>query len=161
MFSDNKNSGISFPVPTHPHLHSLKANLQNLSLSDHLPHYHRLSNHGKIITGPLLRYINIDYQRNVYRGSCLIVSTHKYPPKIEMTLRPSSSSSSSTPSSTHHKRHYFFRNSNTYCLDGEALDTYKNEYTFWRYGFELPLTNETQIVSYTSEAFYPLKDYHA
>lgn len=154
MYPDNKNPGVSFPVPAHPHLHSIKESFQNLSIQDHLPHYSKLSNHGKIVTGPLLRYINIDYHKSVYQGSCLIVSTHKYPPKIEMTL-----SSATTSSSTASKRHHFFRHNsnNTYYLNGEALDVFRSEYTFWRYEFELPLTNEPQIVTYTSEAFLSIE----
>ncbi|KAI8339614.1 hypothetical protein BC941DRAFT_393901 [Chlamydoabsidia padenii] len=124
--------------------------LHNLSLSDHRPHFHRSSaSQGELIAGPLLRYIGTNYERNTYLGSCLLVSTHKHAPIVEVTLRPASS----IPG--HSKHHHFRRNLNprTFKLVGEPLDIFNQQYTFWRYAIELPLTNEAQIATYTSDTF--------
>lgn len=129
---------------------NVRSAFQNFSL-DHRPHLHRSStSKGEIIAGPLLRYIGTNYERNTYIGSCLVVSTHKRAPSIEVTVRPASA----TPGSSKH--HHFRRNLNTtrtYRLAGEPLDVFGEGYTFWRYAIELPLTHEPQIATYTSDTF--------
>ncbi|ORZ10749.1 hypothetical protein BCR42DRAFT_421942 [Absidia repens] len=137
------------PQPT-GRFEGVRATLQNFSIHDHhRPHLHR-SSQGEVVAGPLLRYIGTNYQTNTYIGSCLLVSTHKHAPNLEITLRPSSAAASS---SSKHSHHFLRGHSNTYRLVGEALDVFGQGYTFWRYSIELPLTNEPQIASYTSDTF--------
>lgn len=112
----------------HPHLESMHSAMHNLTL-------HHSS--GKVVAGPLLRYIGTDYQKHTYLASCLLVSTHRHAPSLDITLR-----SASSPH--HHDHHPTFR------LTGEPLDTFGQEYTFWRYEIELPLTPSPQIATYHS-----------
>ncbi|KAI8343960.1 hypothetical protein BC941DRAFT_341994 [Chlamydoabsidia padenii] len=114
----------------HPHLQQVQSTLHNLSL------HHS----GKIVVGPLLRYIGTDYQKQVYIGSCLVVSSHRRAPSLEITLRPATTHLHHHPFHRHHQQ--------TYQPTGEALDVFGQEYTFWRYCIELPLSNEAQIASY-------------
>ncbi|KAI8084645.1 uncharacterized protein BX664DRAFT_337477 [Halteromyces radiatus] len=137
------------PQPT-SHFDNMRSTLQNLSLHGHRPHFHR-SSQGELVAGPLLRYIGTNYEKNTYIASCLLVSTHKHAPPLEITLRPASASEEKTHS--HFSHHFRHSNQQTYRLYGEALDVFRQEYTFWRYGIELPLMNEPQIATYSSECF--------
>lgn len=83
-----------------------------------------------IVCGPLLRYIETDYEKGVWHGSCLIVINSAIPPTLllsidyplELTIEPK---------------------------DVELLDVYRYEYFFWRYTLVLPLVDRAQCVSYT------------
>ncbi|KAG0182834.1 hypothetical protein DFQ29_001774 [Apophysomyces sp. BC1021] len=84
-----------------------------------------------VICGPLLRYINIDYDKQLWRGSCLIVSTDRDPqPCLELEMR---------------SQHGETRSVKTH---GELLDSFRDQYHFWRFELQLPLLNEAQTVTY-------------
>lgn len=105
-----------------------------------LPHLHR-PHHGsqaqgpaEVVCGPLLKYIDVDFRSRIYRGSALIVSSHTTAPSFEVVLKsPSGQSQRIT-------------------VRGEPLDVYRQTYTFWRYDLRLPLIEEPQTATYTSDA---------
>ncbi|ORY94613.1 hypothetical protein BCR43DRAFT_442511 [Syncephalastrum racemosum] len=103
-----------------------------------LPHLHRPHHHqqgpAEVVCGPLLKYINVDFRSRTYRGSALIVSSHTTAPSFEVVLK---SPSGQTQRIT---------------ARGEPLDVYRQTYTFWRYELRLPLIEEPQTATYTSDA---------
>ncbi|KAI8062082.1 hypothetical protein BC940DRAFT_309487 [Gongronella butleri] len=131
----------------------LRHNLRQLSLHDAGARFQRTSSSGDIVAGPLLRFVDINAERRTYLGSILIVSSHRHPPDLEVTLRPASVASTPAITRQHHGIH-----ASTFRLRGEPLDKFRQQYTFWRYRFELPLTHEPQIASYTSDAFRASQD---
>ncbi|KAI8337947.1 hypothetical protein BC941DRAFT_352187 [Chlamydoabsidia padenii] len=86
-----------------------------------------------IICGPLLRYTEIDYNTQTWYGSCLIVmSKDVHPSRLEVTLSGGGS----------------------FEFTPECLDTYRNQYRFWRYPLALPLTRHEQKAIYYNQHFY-------
>ncbi|KAI9313656.1 hypothetical protein BX666DRAFT_2020637 [Dichotomocladium elegans] len=98
---------------------------------------------GQVVCGPLLRYIETDYRTGMYRGSCLIVSSHRRAPTLEITLQ-SPSGRVSQPITVH----------------GELLDVFRNQYSFWRYELRLPLSEEPQVAAYTASCFEETFTFH-
>jgi hypothetical protein len=91
----------------------------------------------QVVCGPLLRYMETDYHNRIWRGSCLIVLNLYKPPSLTLLLRSDCSN----------KEHIIEP------TQVETIDIFRNEYYFWRYELLLPLTNEPQTVSYTSDCF--------
>ncbi|KAG2209010.1 hypothetical protein INT46_000780 [Mucor plumbeus] len=91
----------------------------------------------QMICGPLLRYMEIDYHNRVWRGSCLIVINSFRPPSLTLLLRSNKTN----------------REQIIYPDSVETIDIFRNEYYFWRYELLLPLLEEPQTVSYTSDSF--------
>ncbi|KAI9484846.1 hypothetical protein BDB00DRAFT_774189 [Zychaea mexicana] len=91
------------------------------------------SGNGNVVCGPLLKYISTDYQRGIYRGSCLIVSDHTQPPSLTVQLKTVGSGKQKTLT-----------------FPAEQLDCYRNQYRFWRFELQLPFDEEAQTASYTS-----------
>ncbi|KAI8643106.1 hypothetical protein BD408DRAFT_365282 [Parasitella parasitica] len=91
----------------------------------------------RILCGPLLRYMEIDYEKRIWRGSCLIVIDSSRPPSLTLLLR----------SNKTHKEKIM------HPAQVETIDIFRNEYYFWRYELLLPLLEEPQTASYTSDAF--------
>lgn len=110
------------------------AQFQQLSIntSPH-PAPHSVPSDGNVVCGPLLRYIETDYRTRTYRGSVLIVSDHRQPPSLQVVLR--------TPSGKSHT---------VIPPPAECLDTFRNQYNFWRYELRLPLVEEQQTATYSS-----------
>ncbi|ORX52305.1 hypothetical protein DM01DRAFT_1336688 [Hesseltinella vesiculosa] len=140
------NPTASYSPPSYGQ--QLRQGIHQLSLHDATARLHRSSSQGDIVAGPLLRYVDIHPHRQTYIGSCLIVSNHKRAPDFEITVRPASVASHPSITRQHRGIH-----ANTYHIRGEPLETFRNEYTFWRYRFELPLAHEPQVASYTSDSF--------
>ena len=88
----------------------------------------------KVVCGPLLRYIEIDYEKRMWRGSCLIVLKSAQPPLLSLC--------SKSDIDIHVKP-----------TQVESIDIFQNEYYFWRYELLLPLRNDPQTVIYTSDCF--------
>lgn len=83
----------------------------------------------RVICGPLLRYIGIDYARGIYRASCLIVATDRQPPPL--VIRTSIQQQ-------------------PFHAQGELLDVFRDTYHFWRYEIHLPLAKDRgQEVTYS------------
>ncbi|KAI8146948.1 hypothetical protein BJV82DRAFT_665052 [Fennellomyces sp. T-0311] len=95
----------------------------------------------RVVCGPLLRYIGIDYGTRTYRGSCLLVSTDHGAPQLQVQLR-----------NEHNEARDF-------SIPGEKLDSFRGQYHFWRYDLRLPLEPTRQVVTYQSEAFGP-QEFH-
>lgn len=91
----------------------------------------------QMICGPLLRYMEIDYRNRVWRGSCLIVINSFRPPSLTLLLRSDKTNSEQI----------------VHPANVENIDIFRNEYYFWRYELLLPLLEEPQTVSYTSDSF--------
>ncbi|KAG2182686.1 hypothetical protein INT44_005666 [Umbelopsis vinacea] len=91
----------------------------------------------QVVCGPLLRYEKIDYDQRLWRGSCLIVSNDTMPPTIRAIV---SSADDSTPSFTMD-------------FHGTCLDSFRNQYQFWRFQLDIPLKAYHQIVTYTASCF--------
>lgn len=89
----------------------------------------------RVVCGPLLRYIGIDYARRIYRGSCLVVSNHRRAPPFEIELCSVDDSQQQQPVKMH--------------VQGELLDVFRHEYHFWRYDIQLPLEQHAQKAHYT------------
>ncbi|KAI8981833.1 hypothetical protein BDF20DRAFT_863500 [Mycotypha africana] len=104
--------------------------LENLSLNDKPI---------RVVCGPLLRYLEIDYNQRLWRGSCLIVLNHFQAPKMKIRMRPTAAA------------YVPERSIEPTAVD--TLDIYRNEYHFWRYDLQLPLITEEQIVTYTFNCF--------
>ncbi|KAI9481218.1 MAG: hypothetical protein EXX96DRAFT_482454 [Benjaminiella poitrasii] len=104
-------------------------------LQSHLHRPNDESHHsaGEVICGPLLRYIDINYNTREWRGSILVVSSSLFPPPIEVQL-----TEPSTQRSTTIQTHV------------EKLDTFRHKYRFWRYDIRLPLTDKPQIMRYST-----------
>ncbi|KAI9321210.1 hypothetical protein BX666DRAFT_2017310 [Dichotomocladium elegans] len=83
-------------------------------------------NPDRVVCGPLLRYIGIDYARRTYRASCLIVATDREAPPLIVELG----------------------NGQTLQSQGELLDVYRDLYHFWRYELLIPLSDEGQEIKY-------------
>ncbi len=138
------------PPPQEHHQHGnfghITESFSNLNLGDrwnnisqHAPHLHRPHQEnngppGEVICGPLLRYIDIDYTRRVWRGSILVVSTDHQAPPIEIHLTPKNSQ----------------QVSNVVKPPAEKLDTYRGKYHFWRYDVRLILTDVGQVATYST-----------
>lgn len=107
----------------------LEPQITALSINDRKP--------STVVCGPLLRYIEIDYKKRLWRGSCLIVINSFRPPSLTLLLRSNITRQEKiiTPTQV------------------EYIDIFRNEYYFWRYELLLPLLNEPQTVSYTSDCF--------
>ena len=107
-------------------------------MSQHVPHLHRPQHEsgppGEVVCGPLLRYIDIDYTRRVWRGSILVVSTDNHAPPIEIHLKDKNSN----------------QVSNVVKPPSERLDTYRGKYHFWRYDVRLILTDGPQVATYST-----------
>ncbi|CDS11630.1 hypothetical protein LRAMOSA03893 [Lichtheimia ramosa] len=83
----------------------------------------------RVICGPLLRYIGIDYARGIYRASCLIVATDRQPPPLIVRMS---------------------RQQQPFHIQGELLDVFRDKYHFWRYELQLPLAKDQgQEVTYS------------
>jgi hypothetical protein len=93
---------------------------------------------GEVVCGPLLRYIDINYSTREWRGSILVVSTDHAAPPIEIQV---------TELSTNRTVHLQPR--------PEKLDTYRHKYHFWRYDVRIQLTDQAQVVNYST----PLKNW--
>lgn len=111
------------------------------SFSQHVPHLHRPQQEnggggppGEVICGPLLRYIDIDYTKRIWRGSILVVSTDHQAPPIEIHLTANNSS----------------QVSNIVRPPAEKLDTYRGKYHFWRYDVRIVLTDVGQVATYST-----------
>ncbi|KAI9498669.1 hypothetical protein BDB00DRAFT_799048 [Zychaea mexicana] len=104
-------------------------------------HLNATSSTDRVICGPLLRYIGIDYATRTYRASCLLVCTDTQPPPLQIHLRNDQNESHAIQS------------------QGELLDVFRSQYHFWRYELRLPLTSSRQIVTYSSDAFSP-QEFH-
>ncbi|KAG0177072.1 hypothetical protein DFQ29_005293 [Apophysomyces sp. BC1021] len=100
----------------------------------HFGHHHERHQPSEVVCGPLLRYIDIDYNASVWRGSALIVSNDRHPPTFQVHL--------TAPSGKTH----------TVNSQGERLDVFRHEYYFWRYELRLPLLGEPQVATYSSNA---------
>ncbi|KAI9302306.1 hypothetical protein BJ944DRAFT_251611 [Cunninghamella echinulata] len=105
----------------------------------HRPHFHDIkdrvfgSQNGptEVVCGPLLRYIDTDYRRRLWKGSCLIVSNEHRAAPLRIELKSKN-------------------NTQTFDIHAERLDTYRRQYHFWRYELNLPLLTEPQQVTYTA-----------
>lgn len=99
----------------------------------------------KVICGPLLRYIEIDYERRSWRGSCMLVLNSKEAPSLPLLLIANKSQTQIMMSPA----------------KVECIDVYRHEYYFWRYELMLPLLCEPQTVQYSSDCL-PSKvfDFH-
>jgi hypothetical protein len=88
----------------------------------------------QVLCGPLLRYEKIDYDKRLWRGSCLIVSNDTRPPTLRVAV---SDANNSSPGFT---------------LDyyGTCLDSFRNQYQFWRFQLDIPLKEYDQIVTYSA-----------
>lgn len=106
--------------PTSPN----ELNLASLSIDS--------DGHQGLICGPLLRYSEINYDSRTWYGSCLIVSKSTDPPSLKVTL-PSTAGND---------------NSSSFEFTAECIDTYRQQYRFWRYPLALPLTREPQKATY-------------
>ncbi|KAF7728820.1 hypothetical protein EC973_005446 [Apophysomyces ossiformis] len=84
------------------------------------------------ICGPLLRYIGIDYDKALWRGSCLVVSTDQDPAAACLQLELQSEDG----------------DIHSIEVQGELLDSFRNQYHFWRFELQLPLLHESQKVTY-------------
>lgn len=100
---------------------------------------------GRVICGPLLRYIETDYRTGTYRGSCLIVSDHRQAPPLEIRLQPLNGSSGPTQKLS---------------VQGELLDVFRNEFHFWRYELRLPFQENEQLAVYTSPCLKESYSFH-
>ncbi|KAI9470847.1 MAG: hypothetical protein EXX96DRAFT_531384 [Benjaminiella poitrasii] len=89
----------------------------------------------QVVCGPLLRYMEIDYTRRIWRGSCLLVLNSSRAPSLTLTLK--------TDKSGHHQA--------MQATKVETIDVFRDEYYFWRYELLLPLTNESQTVTYGTD----------
>ncbi|ORZ06853.1 hypothetical protein BCR42DRAFT_336858 [Absidia repens] len=97
----------------------------------------------EVICGPLLRYINTDYQTRRWRGSCLIVSNASHtPPPLHLELTPITADAPSASSEN---------SSNVQVVEAraECLDSFRRQYYFWRYEISLPLLSQGQHVRYS------------
>ncbi|KAI9280760.1 hypothetical protein BY458DRAFT_500302 [Sporodiniella umbellata] len=101
-------------------------------LSSHLPG-HRENGGGEIVCGPLLRYIGINYSTREWQGSILVVSSDRQAPPLDIQLFEP----------TTQKKAWFKPTV-------QCLDVYRNKYYFWRYDVRLSLTNNDQIVTYST-----------
>lgn len=88
---------------------------------------------GKVVCGPLLKYIDINYFTREWRGSILLVSTDHEAPSIEISV---------TEPTTQRTVRLQPR--------GEKLDNYRHKYYFWRYEVRIQLLDQTQVVTYSS-----------
>ena len=95
----------------------------------------------RVVCGPLLRYIGIDYGTQTYRGSCLLVSTDRRAPQLYVQLRNDQGET------------------RAFNISGEELDSFRGQYHFWRYELRLPLEAGRQVVTYQSDAFNP-QEFH-
>lgn len=91
----------------------------------------------QIICGPLLRYMEIDYDTRIWRGSCLIVINSSKAPTLTLLLQSDVTNKKQLIKPT----------------QVETIDIFRDEYYFWRYELLIPLINEPQTVSYTSNYF--------
>jgi hypothetical protein len=96
----------------------------------------------RVVCGPHLRYIEIDYHQRTWRGSCLIVINSSQPPSLTLLLQSNESLKSLTPTKI------------------EVIDVFREEYYFWRYELLLPMLNESQTVTYTSNCFFEQFQFH-
>lgn len=92
----------------------------------------------EVVCGPLLRYVEIDYNKRHWRGSCLVVINSYHPPLLTLLLR--------SDQNAEHKK-------TIVPTQIECIDIFRNEYCFWRYELVLPLLNEPQTVFYSSDCF--------
>jgi hypothetical protein len=112
-----------------------RTNIENAPLNDRLM---------QVVCGPLLRYIEIDYHQRLWRGSCLIVTNSKQPPSLTLVLQ---SNESLTKNSIQPAK-------------AQAIDAFRDQYYFWRYELLLPMSNESQTVTYTSNCFSEHFQFH-
>lgn len=117
-----------------------------LSINTQRPNVHQIDMQhqpSQVVCGPLLRYEKIDYDQRLWRGSCLIVSNDTMPPTIRAIV---ASADDSTPSFT-------------FDFHGTCLDSFRNQYQFWRFQLDIPLKEYHQIVTYTASCFDKLDVY--
>ncbi|KAI8087711.1 uncharacterized protein B0P05DRAFT_531987 [Gilbertella persicaria] len=89
-----------------------------------------------VVCGPLLRYIEIDYTKRIWYGSCLLVVNSCQPPTLSISIIPCEP------------------------IQIDMLDNFCNTYYFWRYKLALPLLNRPQCVSYTSHCLDRTFQFH-
>ncbi|KAI8987067.1 hypothetical protein BDB01DRAFT_720027 [Pilobolus umbonatus] len=99
----------------------------------HIPGHQQHRQAGEVICGPLLRYIDINYNTREWRGSILVVSTDTQPPPIDIQL-----TDTATQKVVRHRP------------EAMDLDTYRDKYHFWRYDVRFTLTDASQIVTYST-----------
>lgn len=88
---------------------------------------------GEVVCGPLLRYIDINYTTREWRGSILVVSDDHSAPPIDIQV---------TEPATKRTVHLQPRS--------EKLDTFRQRYHFWRYDVRIQLTDQAQVMSYST-----------
>lgn len=115
-----------------PHLHDLKEQI-----------LHHQQGPTQVVCGPLLRYIDTDYQARVWRGSCLIVSNETRAPPLRVELKSAQSGRSQVLE-----------------CHAERLDSFRHQYHFWRYELNLPLTTQQQHVVYSVPSTGANYDFH-
>ncbi|KAI8379406.1 uncharacterized protein BYT42DRAFT_568689 [Radiomyces spectabilis] len=120
--------------PHFPHFHAP-------SFSNHSP-FHRHNEPVEVVCGPLLRYIDIDYRSRTWRGSCLVVSTERHTPSMQVKLQSASGRTQTIQSR------------------GEELDTFRHQYRFWRFELRLPLINESQVATYSCSGVQKEYSFH-
>lgn len=138
----NINSGHSHQQPYRQDSHSGGFSIGGHTI--HRPHLHDIkdrvfhSHQGpiEVVCGPLLRYIDTDYHRRVWRGSCLIVSNEHRAAPLRIELKSEKNNNINQVFEVH----------------AEKLDTYRQQYHFWRYELNLPLLSEPQKVIYTASS---------
>ena len=97
----------------------------------------------RVICGPLLRYIGIDYVTRTYRASCLIVCTDTRAPPLHLQIHSNSNGGSNS----------------MVINEAQLLDVFRRQYHFWRYEIQIPLISSKQKITYQSDAF-PAKEFH-
>ncbi|KAI8333014.1 hypothetical protein BD560DRAFT_378732 [Blakeslea trispora] len=90
---------------------------------------------GEVVCGPLVRYIDINYNTRIWRGSILVVSTDHHAPPVEIQLTDASR-----------------RLITTLQPQAEKLDTYRHKYHFWRYEVRIQLIDGPQVATYSTSA---------
>ncbi|KAG2178185.1 hypothetical protein INT43_003438 [Umbelopsis isabellina] len=97
----------------------------------------------QVVCGPLLRYNKIDYDNRMWHGSCLIVSNDTQAPTLRVVI---SDEKETVPSTV-----FDFR--------GTCIDSFRNQYQFWRFQLDIPLKEYPQVVTYTASCLDKLDVY--
>jgi hypothetical protein len=97
----------------------------------------------QVVCGPLLRYDKIDYDNRIWHGSCLIVSNDTQAPSLRVVVADEQETVPST------------------ALDfqGTCVDSFRNQYQFWRFQLDIPLKEYPQVVTYTASCLDKLDVY--
>ncbi|CDO91946.1 unnamed protein product [Kluyveromyces dobzhanskii CBS 2104] len=101
-----------------------------------------------VVCGPILRLISVDYEKNLYRGSMLVVTKGEVPqPKVDIQLGPSMESSGSVSE----------LNLKSGQLNATLIHS-EMSYKFYRYAIEIELASVEQMCKYSvdgnTEAHY-------